>query len=287
MDRNVIEEISDPLVHIIRNAIDHGIEDADTRRANGKDKAGRISLSAKYEGNEIWLSVADDGSGLNREKILAKAAEKELIKGDAEAMSDTEIWQLVFEPGFSTADKVTEVSGRGVGMDVVKRNIEKLRGKIDIHSTIGAGSEFILKIPLTLAIIDGITVRVGSVLYALPIGDIVEFHKASEEEVTHPEEGREILRLRDAVIPIIKLFEFFNTNSERTGITEGILLVTQGAGRKAALLVDEIIGYQQIVVKALPQYLGAMRAISGCSIMGNGEVSLIIDTGSVLREVLE
>ena len=287
MDRNVIEEISDPLVHILRNAIDHGIEDKSSRVKNGKEETGTVNLSAKYEGNEIWIMIKDDGAGLNREKILDKAEERGLVKVERESMSDEEVWELVFEPGFSTAEKVSEISGRGVGMDVVNRNIEKLRGKIDIKSTAGQGTEIILRIPLTLAIIDGITANVGGTLYALPLGDILEFHKGSEEQITRTDSKGEVLRLREEIIPVIKLYEFFNVGSMKKGIGDGILIVVQSNGKKAALLVDDITGYQQVVVKALPEYMGNMRGISGCSIMGDGEVSLIIDVGSLLKEELE
>lgn len=287
MDRNVIEEIADPLMHIIRNSIDHGIEDSEKREAAGKKAAGTVRLNARYEGNEIWISVQDDGAGLNRDRILAKAAERGITKAEADAIKDEDVWQLIFEPGFSTAEKLSEVSGRGVGMDVVKRNVEKLRGKIDIITETGSGTEFILKIPLTLAIMDGITTRVGQVLYALPLGDILEFHKAEESQLTYTTSTKQVLKLRDEIIPIIKLHEFFNTNTEKTAVTDGICILTQRNGKKAALLVDEIEGYQQIVVKALPEYMGQLKAISGCSILGNGEVTLIIDAGSLLTEEFE
>ncbi len=287
MDRNVIEEISDPLVHILRNAIDHGIEAKETRLERGKESSGTVSLNAKYEGSEIWISIKDDGAGLDRERILDKAEEKGLLTAERESMSDAEVWQLVFAPGFSTAEKVSEVSGRGVGMDVVRRNIEKLRGKIDINVIPGEGTEVVLRIPLTLAIIDSITVKVGTFVYALPLGDILEFHKASDDQITKTDTRREVLKLREDIVPVIKLHEFFNTESAKSSTWDGILLVTQAHNRKAALLVDDIVGYQQIVVKALPDYMGQMRAISGCSIMGNGEVCLIIDTGSLLKRELE
>jgi len=287
MDRNIIEQISDPLIHIIRNSIDHGIETVEERRAAGKPDTGRISLSAKYEGNEIWITVEDDGRGLNRDRIINKAREKGLIKPDAELQSDDDVWQLLFQPGFSTAEKVSEISGRGVGMDVVKRNIESLRGKIALDTELGQGTELVIKIPLTLAIIDGITFTVGDVLYALPLGDILEFYKASASDVTETGPGSEVLKLRDRIMPVIKLFEFYGTRTEKTRVEDGIIIVVQANGRSAALLADGIAGYHQIVVKALPEYLGEMRAISGCSIMGNGEVSLIVDTGSLLRTELE
>jgi two-component system, chemotaxis family, sensor kinase CheA len=287
MDRNIIEEISDPLIHIIRNSVDHGIEQPGNREAAGKNETGTIELSAKYEGNEIWITIADDGNGLHREKILEKAREKDLLKADSESMTDEEVWQLLFEPGFSTAERVSEVSGRGVGMDVVKRNIEKLRGKITVDSTPFEGTELILKIPLTLAIIDGITFHVGNVLYALPISDILEFHKVSATQITRTGADREVLRLRDDLIPVIRLYNFFYDSLEQSDIEEGIVIVVQANGRKAGFLADAIVGYQQIVVKGLPPYLGKMRAISGCSIMGDGDVSLIVDTGSLLKSELE
>jgi two-component system chemotaxis sensor kinase CheA len=287
MDRNVIEVISDPLVHILRNAIDHGIEDEHTRKREGKERAGNISLSARYEGTEIWIAIKDDGAGLSREKILSKARQRELIATDAEGMGDDELWQLVFEPGFSTAEEVSEISGRGVGMDVVKRNIEKLRGKIDIKSIPGEGTEIILKIPLTLAIMDGITAKVGNIIYALPLGDIVQFHKATDKQITRTDTRRSVLRLREETMPVVKLHEFFKVAAAKSKIADGIVIVTHSNGRKAGLLVDDILGYQQIVVKALPTYMGDLRAISGCSIMGNGDVCLIIDIGSLLKEELE
>ena len=287
MDRNVIEAIADPLVHIIRNAIDHGIEDENTRMKNGKNEVGLVSLSAKYEGNEIWITVGDDGMGLDKQKILRKAQERGLLKGDPESMRDDDVWQILFEPGFSTAEEVSEISGRGVGMDVVKRNVEKLRGKTDIKSTPGEGAKFILRIPLTLAIMDGIFAEVGNIQYALPLGDILEFHKASAEQITRTDTQREVLRLREEIIPIIKLFEFFGSDTDKTDTSQGILIIAQANGQKAGLLVDDVLGNQQIVVKSLPEYLGGMRAISGCSIMGDGGVSLIIDTASLLKEELE
>jgi len=286
MDRNVIEEISDPLVHIIRNSIDHGIENAEDRKRQGKNPVGHVSLSAKYEGKEIWVTIKDDGAGLNRKKILAKAEERGLLKVNADALKDEDIWKLIFEPGFSTAEKVSEVSGRGVGMDVVKRNIEKLRGKIDILSKKGERTEIILKIPLTLAIIDGITATVGSILLVFPLSDILEFHKADISRITNTDSTREVLRLREEIIPVIKLHEFFGTKTEKEGTADGILVIIHANGRKAGVLVDCIVGYQQIVVKGLPGYMSGMRAVSGCSITGNGEVSLIIDTGALLKQEL-
>jgi two-component system, chemotaxis family, sensor kinase CheA len=286
MDRNVMEEISDPLVHIIRNAIDHGIEPAEKRRKAKKPEAGNIYLDAKYEGNEIWISIQDDGGGLNKERILEKSRERGIVDPTAQP-ADQEIYQLIFEPGFSTAQQVSEISGRGVGMDVVKRNLEKLRGKIDIRSDAGMGTEFILRIPLTLAIIDGIIARVGSMLYAIPINDVTSFQKVDSSQITETDDKRSVFRLRDDLIPIIKLTDFFAIPDGGRSVEDGTVVVSQSGRRSVALLADEIVGYRQIVVKALPEYMGSMRAISGCSIMGDGEVSLILDIGAIINEELD
>ncbi len=287
MDRTVMEEISDPLVHIIRNALDHGIETAEKRKAAGKPETGTVQLSAGYEGNEIWITVADDGGGLKRDAILTRSMDRGLIQGNPDEIKDEDVWKLIFEPGFSTAEAVSEISGRGVGMDVVKKNIEKLRGKIDIQSVEGQGSTFILKIPLTLAIIDGITFTVGPQLYSLPITDVIQFHKASEVEITQTNTEDIVINLRNEVIPVVKLYNFFNIETSKKRVEDGIVIVAQARDRKLAILVDEIIGYRQIVIKSLPSYMKDIRALSGCSIMSDGKVSLIVDTGALISYVLE
>ncbi|HDQ13441.1 MAG TPA: chemotaxis protein CheA, partial [Sediminispirochaeta sp.] len=287
MDRNVMEEISDPLVHIIRNALDHGIEGVEERKKRGKPEAGLIKLDAGYEGNEIWITISDDGGGLNRERILERSLDRGLIQGDPEEMKDEEVWKLIFEPGFSTAEQVSEISGRGVGMDVVKQNIQKLRGKVDIRSVEGEGSTFILRIPLTLAIIDGISFTVGAQMYSIPITDVIQFHKASTAELTRTNQNETVIDLRDEVLPVLKLHEFFNIQTEKKEVDQGIVIVVQARDQKAALLADEILGYRQIVIKSLPPYMENIRALSGCSIMADGQVSLIIDTGALLSFVLE
>jgi two-component system, chemotaxis family, sensor kinase CheA len=283
MDKNVIDEISDPLVHIIRNSIDHGIETTEARTNSGKNDTGTVRLSAKHEGNEIWITIEDDGRGLDRSKILEKAIERGLVQGDPEKLSDNEVWRLVFEPGFSTAEAVSEISGRGVGMDVVRKNIEKLRGKIDIKSSIGEGTEIILRIPLTLAILEGVTARIGDMLYSLPISDILTFHQAAENSITSPQPGVEVVKLREDLIPVIKLHEVLQIEAENKDTHQGILIVIHSNGRKGALLADEIVGYHQLVIKALPEYMRNVRSLSGCSILGDGGISLIIDTRSLLE----
>ncbi len=284
MDRNVIEALSDPLVHIIRNAVDHGIEPPEGRKAAGKAAEGHIDLSARYEGSEIWISVRDDGRGLDRDKIVARAVEKGLATdSEAQSLSDSAVWQFIFHPGFSTAEQVSDVSGRGVGMDVVRRNIEQLRGKIDVLTTPGTGTEIVLKIPLTLAIIDGVITRVGNILYAIPLIDIREFHQVLPGQIVASTSAGEVLRLRENVIPIVRLREFFKRLQVEDHQGKSVFVVVQSGIERAALLVDEIVGYHQIVVKSLPEYMGHMNGLSGCSVLGNGDVSLIIDTNAIVK----
>ena len=288
MDRNVIDQISDPLVHIIRNAIDHGIEKAAVRKKYGKGPEGTIKLNAKYEGNEIWISIIDDGGGLNRERISEIAVERNLMTKDQAAdKSDAEIWPLIFEPGFSTNEVVSEISGRGVGMDVVKKNIEKLRGKVEIRSEAQKGTTFILQIPLTLAILDGILFKAGDMLCSIPTTDIIEFHKPEEHQITTTKTNQQVLKLREEIIPLIKLSDFFDLPTETKEYTEGILIIATAYEKTIAILVDEIIGNRQFVIKALPEYLEDVKAVSGCSILGGGDVCLVIDTGDFINQILE
>lgn len=286
MDRNVIEEIADPLVHIIRNAIDHGLESKEIREQSRKDPVGIIDLNARYEGNEIWITVKDDGAGLNREQILKKAMTKGLIKGNPDDLEPKEIWNLIFEPGFSTVEKVSDISGRGVGMDVVKKNIEKLRGRIDINSTEGEGSEMILRIPLTLAIIDAISCKVGNMNMALQSSDVIEFLRPSAALFTETGKDRRVINLRSEIIPLIDLNQFYKKKLRKNS-DDGVIIVISAVGEKVALIVDEILGSKQIVVKALPELLEDTRAVSGCSVMGNGDVCLILDAAALIRETLE
>lgn len=287
MDKNVIEQISDPLVHILRNSIDHGIESRESRKAHRKSETGTVLLSARYEGSEIWISIQDDGAGLDRDKILAKAIKNGLVKGDPANLSDKEIYAFIFEPGFSTAAVVSEVSGRGVGLDVVKKNLEKIRGKVEIKTEKGKGTEFILTIPLTMAIIDGITVRAGKNRYSIPLNDIFEFFKVNPEQVTRTEKNEQTINIRSTFLPLITLAEVFKIPGAVTDPCEGIIIVVQNNGRKACLLIDEVIGNQQIVVKSLSEFLGKVEGLSGCSILGDGGVSFIIDTGKLLSMRLE
>jgi len=281
VDKTVIEQIADPLVHIVRNSCDHGVEPPDERIKSGKSDTGSVTLEGKHEGGEVWIMITDDGRGLNRDKILSKALERGIVGADAKDWSDDRIYKLVFEPGFSTADKVTDISGRGVGMDVVKRNIEKLNGRIDIASRPGNGSTFTLRIPLTLAIVDAMLVRVGEGKYMIPTLTIRESLVPSMNQVTVTPEGREILRLREEMVPIIRLYDVFGCRPGADKLKDGILIVAEDGGRSFAFFVDEIIGQQQTVIKGLPEYIGESNGFSGCTILGDGTVSLIVDVGAV------
>ncbi|MBN2442927.1 MAG: chemotaxis protein CheA [Spirochaetales bacterium] len=287
MDRSILEMLSDPLIHLIRNSIDHGIEDSQRRIMQGKSEEGVIHLDAKYEGNEIWITIEDDGAGLCREKIIQRALRMGLLTEDNTGIPDHEVWQLIFKPGFSTAEKVSKISGRGVGLDVVKRNIDKLRGKISVSGKEGEGTSIVLKIPLTLAIIDGVVVKVGNLTLAIPINDISEFHKAADSQITVTDGKKEVLKLRERIIPIINLSTYFKVSPAFHSTAEGIIVISGDSDRNyAGFLVDEILSFQQIVIKALPDYLDTMRGVSGCTISNGGEVNLIIDTHTIITDML-
>ncbi|MDR1485763.1 MAG: chemotaxis protein CheA [Planctomycetaceae bacterium] len=281
VDKTVIEQIADPLVHIVRNSCDHGVELPEERVKSGKSDTGTVTLEGRHEGGEVWIIIKDDGRGLNKEKIIAKALEKGLAGNEVRDWQEDRIFKLIFEPGFSTADKVTDVSGRGVGMDVVKRNIEKLNGRIDITSRAGEGSVFTLRIPLTLAIVDAMLVRVGDGRYMIPTLSIRESLVPTMKHVTITPEGREILRLREEMVPIIRLYDVFGCKPGAEKLKDGILIVAEDGGRSFAFFVDEIIGQQQTVIKGLPDYIGEANGFSGCTILGDGTVSLIVDVGAV------
>jgi len=281
VDKTVIEQIADPLVHIVRNSCDHGIETQEERLAKGKSDTGTVTLEGRHEGGEVWIMIHDDGHGLNRDRIIAKAMEKGMVGPEVKDWSDEKVYRLVFEAGFSTADKITDISGRGVGMDVVRKNIEKLNGRIDIQSTEGKGSTFILRIPLTLAIIDAMLVRVGTAKYMIPTLTILESLVPVSKQVTVTPDGKEILRLRDEMIPIIRLYDVFRQQGDSERLKDGILVVAEESGQSFAIFVDEIVGQQQAVIKGLPDYIGRAEGFSGCTILGDGTVSLIIDVGTI------
>ncbi|MDH4121627.1 MAG: Hpt domain-containing protein [Deltaproteobacteria bacterium] len=282
VDKTVIELISDPLVHMIRNAVDHGVEPMEERLAAGKPPKGNVTIEARHEGGEVWVIVRDDGRGMNKERILAKGIERGLVRGDGSDMKDDEIYRLVFEPGFSTADQVTDVSGRGVGMDVVKRNLERIKGRIDIQTLPGQGTRFVLRIPLTLAIIEGMLIRVGERRYIIPMTAIRESIQVKPEDITRTMDGQEIVMLRENLYPVVRLHEIHKITPIHTNLEDGLLMVMEHQGSLFCLFVDELIGQLQTVIKGLSGVLGMVRGVSGCAILGDGGVSLILDVGSLV-----
>ncbi|PKK88307.1 MAG: chemotaxis protein CheA [Candidatus Wallbacteria bacterium HGW-Wallbacteria-1] len=282
VDKTVAELVSDPLVHIVRNAIDHGVESEDQRAQAGKTEPARVWMEAKHEGSEVWIIIRDNGRGLSKEKIFAKAVERGLVSTNSE-LSEKDIYKLIFEPGFSTAQKITDVSGRGVGMDVVKKNTERLGGKVDVFSTEGKGTVFILKIPLTLAIIDGMLIQTGTAKYIIPTMNIKESLRPRETDITTTSDGTEVIRIRKGLIPILRLYRLHNVKPRFQDLEKGILVVVENDGKEFALFIDTIIGQQQTVVKGLGTYINQIRGVSGCSILGDGSVCLILDVDGLLR----
>ena len=281
LDKGLIERIVDPLTHLVRNSIDHGIEMPAQRVAAGKGETGRLSLSASHQGGNIVIEVNDDGSGLSRERILAKALEQDLAVADT--MTDAEVWQLIFAPGFSTADEVTDISGRGVGMDVVRRNIAAMGGAVEIRSTRGSGTTISISLPLTLAILDGMSVRVGEEIYILPLGYVVESLQPEAADLKDISGQGRVIRVRGEYLPLIALHDLFNITPQHRDPTAGILVILESEGRRAALFVDELVGQQQVVVKNLESNYRKVPGISGATILGDGGVSLIIDVAALLR----
>lgn len=284
VDKTVIEQISDPLVHCVRNSIDHGIENAEERRLTSKNEVGQITLEARHEGGEVWIIIQDDGRGLSREKILNRAREAGLVTRDREAaMTDSEVFNFIFEAGFSTAEKVTDISGRGVGMDVVRKNIEKVKGRVHIESELGRGTRVIFQIPLTLAIIDGMMIRIGEMKYTIPLLTIQESIRIKSEQLTVGPDGLEMIDVRSNFIPIIKMSEQDRRPVERG--KEMVVVIVEINKKSFGLLVDEILGQQQTVIKALPSMYKHSSNVSGCSILASGDVSLIIDVAGIAKSL--
>jgi two-component system chemotaxis sensor kinase CheA len=275
LDKRLIEQIVDPLTHLVRNSLDHGIEPVEVRRANGKAEKGNLVLSAEHHGGNIIIEVTDDGAGLNREKILARAQQQGMAISDN--MSDEDVWMLIFAPGFSTAEKVTDVSGRGVGMDVVRRNIQEMGGHVTIHSEQGRGSKIRIILPLTLAILDGMSVRVGSEIYVLPLGSMMESLMLSENTLHRMTGGERMLQVREEYLPLVELGKLFGIHEDDYDFSEGIAVIVQSAGSRYALLVDQLIGQHQVVVKNLEQNYRKIPGISAATILGDGSVALILD----------
>ncbi|HEY0905584.1 MAG TPA: chemotaxis protein CheW, partial [Methylophilus sp.] len=281
LDKSLIERIVDPLTHLVRNSVDHGIEKPEIRRANGKAEIGTLTLSASHKGGSIVIEVTDDGGGLNRERILAKAAANGLTV--SENMTDSEVFSLIFAPGFSTAEVVTDVSGRGVGMDVVKRNITAMGGNVDIRSAQGYGTTISISLPLTLAILDGMSVSLGQSVYVVPLNLIVEtLQPRSADLKTVTGEGL-MVHVRGEYLPIIALHAMFNHPTEIADPTQGILLILEADGRKSALFVDRLVGQQQVVIKSLETNFKRIPGVSGATIMGDGSVALILDVPAIIQ----
>lgn len=281
LDKGLIERIVDPLTHLVRNSIDHGIEMPINRSRAGKSETGKLSLSAVHQGGNIVIEVSDDGGGLHRDKILEKAKQNGLPVSDV--MPDSEVWQLIFAPGFSTAEVVTDVSGRGVGMDVVKRNITAMGGGIDIRSAKGFGTTITISLPLTLAILDGMSVKVGAEIYILPLGFVMESLQPSAQDIKDISGKGRVIKVRDEYLPLIPIYECFNIEPKFTNPEEGIAVIVEVDGKRAALFVDDLVGQQQVVVKNIESNYRKVPGISGATILGDGGVSLILDVTALLR----
>lgn len=283
LDKTVMEKIGDPLVHLVRNSLDHGIETPDRRRAAGKPETGEIHLNAFHEGGNIVIEISDDGAGLDRERILAKAIENGLVGAD-DNLDALQIDHLIFEPGFSTAEVVSDVSGRGVGMDVVRKNIRALGGTIEVHNQPGTGSRFTVRLPLTLAILDGQSVQVGQEIYIVPLISIIESLVIVPQQVKSVAGAGRVYRLREEYIPIVNLAEVFGVAAAgHDRLEEGLLVVVESEGRKIALQVDDLLGQQQVVIKSLETNFRQVAGLSGATILGDGTVALILDISGLIN----
>lgn len=282
LDKTVMERIGDPLVHLVRNSLDHGLELPEKRLAAGKDETGKITLNAFHQGGNIVIQIIDDGAGLNEERILAKAIENGLVS-EGDNLEPSQIHDLIFQPGFSTAEAVTDISGRGVGMDVVRRNIQELNGTVEVESTAGKGSVFTIRLPLTLAILDGQLIRVGEHVYIFPLVSIVESIESHDQMIHRVSGGCDVLRIRNEYIPIIRLWDIFNIEAEHQNVTDGILVIVEGDNIKVAVLVDDLLAQQQVVIKSLQDNYQAVPGVSGATILGDGTVSLILDITGLIK----
>jgi two-component system chemotaxis sensor kinase CheA len=281
LDKGLIEKITDPLTHLIRNSCDHGIEMPDVRAAKGKPEHGTVTLSASHQGGSILIEVKDDGRGLNKEKLVAKAREKGIEVADN--ITDAEAWMLIFAPGFSTAEVVTDVSGRGVGMDVVKKNIAALNGTVEIESREGIGMKVIVRLPLTLAIMDGMSVRVSNEVYILPLSSVVESFQVKPDEINTVAQGAQLVKVRDEYMPVIELERVFEVPRHEYANANSIMVVIEAEGSRVAVMVDELLGQQQVVIKNLESNYRKVPNVSGATILGDGKVALILDTSGLIR----
>jgi two-component system chemotaxis sensor kinase CheA len=282
LDKTVLEKIGDPLVHLVRNSIDHGIESPQVRLAAGKPASGTVHLDACHRGGNIAVEVSDDGAGLDKERILAKARARGIV-GSSDQLTDEQIHELIFLPGFSTAEKTTDVSGRGVGMDVVRRNVKELGGKVELRSDFGKGSRFVITLPLTLAIVDGQSVTVGTETYIVPLISIVESMQLKSSSVSRMSGRGEVFSFRGDYLPIVRLHELYGVEPRTRKLQEGLVVVAEGEGRRVGLFVDDLLGQQQVVIKSLEANYGHVEGISGATILGDGSVALILDVSGIIR----
>ncbi len=279
LDKTIAEELADPLMHMVRNSVDHGIETPEERVAAGKSEVAKVRLAAYHKGEHVVVEVGDDGRGLDRDKILRKAREKGLVDGAAH--TDAEVFNLIFEPGFSTAERVTDISGRGVGMDVVRKHVQKLRGRIDVASERGRGTTFLLKLPLTLAIIEGLVVAVGPYRYIVPIYSVHELFRPTPEMISTVHERDEMALVHGRLLPVVRLHRRFNVKPRIEDPCEAVLIVAENDGRMFCLMVDDVIGKQEVVIKSLGERLNNIRGVAGGTILGDGRVGLILDVNGV------
>ncbi|WP_228486554.1 chemotaxis protein CheA [Paludibaculum fermentans] len=280
LDRTIVEELADPLVHMLRNALDHGLESPADREAAGKPAAGKVRLKAAHQAGQIVIELSDDGRGLDRGRILAKAVQRGLVSADAN-LSDSDVYHLIFEPGFSTAEKVTDVSGRGVGMDVVRKHVSRLRGRIEIASALGQGTTFTLRVPLTLAIIDGLVTIVGGVRYIVPIFAVREMFRPTPERLFSVEGRGEMVLVRERLLPVVRLSRRLGIEAKSEDPCEGVMIVGESEDRQYCLLVDELAGKQEVVIKSLGPTFGEVRGVAGGAILGDGRVGLILDLATL------
>jgi len=282
LDKTVMEKIGDPMVHLIRNSMDHGIESPEKRLASGKPETGTVVLNAFHQSGNIVIEIKDDGAGLNTDRILEKAIENGLVSPDHN-LTQEQIFDLIFQPGFSTADVVSDLSGRGVGMDVVRRNIASLNGSIEVSSEAGKGSRFVIRLPLTLAILDGQLVRVGEQIYIFPLVSIVESIQSENLSINNVGGHSDVLQLRDEYVPIMPLHEVFNIETEEKALSDSIIVVVETDGEKVGVVVDELLGQQQVVIKSLDENYKKVDGISGATILGDGTVALIVDISGMSK----
>ena len=280
LDKSIAEQLADPLMHMVRNAIDHGIEAPDIRKEAGKPPKATVTLAAYHQAGQIVIEIADDGRGLDARKIVAKAHEKGLIE-DGAHLSESDIFRLILEPGFSTADQVTDISGRGVGMDVVRKQVEKLRGRIEIHSQVGQGTTFLLKLPLTMAIIDGLVVMIGHHRYIVPLFAVREMFRPVAESISTVQNRNEMALVRGHLLPVLRLYKRFGLHPRTEDPCQALLIVAESEGQPFCLMVDDLVGKQEVVIKSLGEGLGEVPGVAGGAILGDGRVGLILDMGGL------